>query len=153
VAIINYDGSVREGTEGTVVSMRESNSYHDSDFYATYFDGKEFVEVCYATTRAGCGQAYSTKIDAPSELKQLLGKKEEADRQAHFDEIEKNTFRVGDVCKVVKGRKIPKETTVTIYSIKEDAYGNTNVYTDFKKNEDDKYSVWTNINNLEKIIN
>ena len=42
---------VREFAKGCVVKMREMNGYHDSDFYATYWNGEEFVETCYASTR------------------------------------------------------------------------------------------------------
>ena len=53
--------------KGKVVSLREANGYHDSDFYATFLnDNGEFVDYCYASTR-GWTYANGATIDATPE--------------------------------------------------------------------------------------
>lgn len=52
---------------GRVVSLREMNGYHDSDFYATYQSDHGFNEIEYATTR-GWTYANGASIDATPEV-------------------------------------------------------------------------------------
>lgn len=74
---------------GKVVSLRESNGYNDSDFYATYYDEEKdtFVTIEYATTRAWC-YPNNASIDASPELMQKFKtwKTEQAKRyrEAHY---------------------------------------------------------------------
>ena len=153
MAIINPDGTVKEGTAGMVVAMGEFNGYDDSDFYAIYFNGEEFVKVDYATTRAGCGKAWGTKIDASDELinayyriKKL--RNEIRDSLNFAKRLRENIYNVspGKTCKVVKGRKIPKGEVVVVEMIRKDYYGNFNAKTNYSD------GVWTNINNLEVVV-
>jgi hypothetical protein len=65
--------------------MSERNCYHDSDFFATYYDEKSdsFKTVEYATTRAWTYTA-SAKIDAPKELiEEYERRQKEASRKSH----------------------------------------------------------------------
>lgn len=53
---------------GRVISLREANGYHDSDFYATYMrDDGTITEFQYATTR-GWTYANGAMVDATDEV-------------------------------------------------------------------------------------
>lgn len=55
---------------GCVVKEREANFYHDSDFYATYWDAETgtFKETLFATTRGWCYPCLGTSVDATPEI-------------------------------------------------------------------------------------
>lgn len=53
--------------EGCVVAVGEHNGYHDSDFYATVWNGETFVKIMYATTRAPTYDNHAW-VDASDEL-------------------------------------------------------------------------------------
>jgi hypothetical protein len=71
MALVACDGT--RTYEGKVVAEWERNLYHDSDFFCVVHEGEgadpEFRTIEFATTRAGCGKAFSTAVDAPEELK------------------------------------------------------------------------------------
>jgi hypothetical protein len=109
---------MRTHAVGKVVSLREHNGYHDSDFYATYWDDRmeAFIEVEYASTR-GWSYPNNAVVDAPPELIKKYQEKLEADRkrreQAYRDwrEQEYGPLCVrGDTLEVFKGRKVPVGT-------------------------------------------
>lgn len=56
-----------------VISLRERNGYHDSDFYAKVWDDESQTvkEIEYATTSFWCYPLYNATIDAPEEIKKL----------------------------------------------------------------------------------
>lgn len=58
---------VHDYAHGMVVAEREMNGYHDSDFFATFWDGEKFVEVMVGTTR-GWSYPCGSNIDASPEL-------------------------------------------------------------------------------------
>lgn len=105
--------------EGCVLDTYEHNGYHDSDFYAVCWDQKKktIVDIEYDTTR--CGGGGWAKVDATDEIireayrwYKTIGRgifdKEENPRQA-------KVIRKGDTVKVIRGRKIPKNTVGTIF--------------------------------------
>lgn len=55
---------------GVCLFERESNGYHDSDFYMTYWDEakQEPVTVCFATTRGWTYPCYASSPDATPEV-------------------------------------------------------------------------------------
>lgn len=84
---VKVDGTtvtVRDFADGCVVSLSEANGYHDSDFFATYYDAEtdSFKRVMYATTR-GWTYAAGASIDATPEVREKW--------QAHCDYLEKRS--------------------------------------------------------------
>lgn len=55
---------------GMCVEEFERNGYHDSDFYMTYYvpEKDTFYTNEFATTRAGCGAAFGSCVDASPEI-------------------------------------------------------------------------------------
>ena len=118
MAIINYDGEA--SYTGAVLMEYENNGYHDSDFFAVVWTGAELKTIQFATTRAGCGKAFATKVDATPETWAKVGEfcKShmidilESDAQAKAREISK-----GKRVRVMKGRKVKPGTEGVVFWI------------------------------------
>jgi hypothetical protein len=101
-----------EGTEGKVLSLREKNGYHDSDFYATYWciETNKPISVEYATTRAySLGKAF---IDATDDILTLYkAYQDEKEKVAEMWRNEYNTTKKlleivkGSSVNIIRGRK------------------------------------------------
>jgi hypothetical protein len=101
--------------KGCVLSVREMNGYHDSDFYATVWDDEQNCvrEIFDGTTRFSAPSKYS-RPDASLEVREKarawwareIGPKQSYSvlmgRKAYID--------VGCEVEVIKGRKLPKGT-------------------------------------------
>lgn len=90
----------------------ERNGYHDSDFYMTVWNeekqGPETIQ--FATTRGGCGAAFSSHPCATHEVKAkyeawLINHQRVLSERAA--EVERSNPTFGKKVKVVKGRKVP----------------------------------------------
>lgn len=105
-----------ETHHGVCLFESEYNGYHDSDFYMTVWNvatGKP-EKLEFATTRAGCGAAWGSHVDATPEVKAAYeAYTAELRRQQDAARIEyqRRVPEKGKVIKVVKGRKVAKGTT------------------------------------------
>lgn len=102
---------MKEYAKGAVVSLREANYHDDSDFYATYWDGEKFSEVCYASTR-GWTYPNGAAVDASPEIMEkweahLAALREAAKKAA--EEREKLIPRVGKHCVILPNKGKAKE--------------------------------------------
>lgn len=119
---------------GAVLDDRERNGYDDSDFYAVVWDEAAGTvrTVDYASTRYGGGG--SCQIDATEEVREKarawyrpivaehIRKADEAKRAKQASH-----FRVGDVVRVARGRKVPKGTEGSIRWMGKSYYGGMRV--------------------------
>lgn len=104
--------------EGCVISTRERNGYHDSDFYAIVWDEKNQTvqSVEYATTRFACSTF--ADIDATTEA---LDKAQLDYEQRYLQSLKYQYDRVskvpqkGKMVEVVKGRKVPIGTKGEVF--------------------------------------
>ena len=101
---------------GCVLSIREYNGYHDSDFYATVWDDEQGCvrEIEDGTTRAYAPSKYS-RADATVEVRAKARSWYANDlkiREAARNRLSRSfaAIRVGDEVMVVAGRKIAKGT-------------------------------------------
>lgn len=104
---------------GCVLTTRERNGYHDSDFYAIVWDEhlQQLREIVYASTRFGC-PGCGAKIDATDEVKEKArewlatwaGEKWDLENAAQSKRVE-----IGRDIEVVRGRKIPIGTRGRIF--------------------------------------
>jgi hypothetical protein len=97
---------------GCVVELREGNHYHDSDFYATYYDmdSGAFKEVEYGTTRFW-SYPNGANIDATPEIMALWEAHLKAIRdaaRAREAAYIASLPTVGKTVRVVSGRKLEK---------------------------------------------
>lgn len=122
-------GEVTKTYEGSVLCRRESNGYHDSDFYAIVWDEEEqtLSRVVYATTRGPTNATCA--VDATEEVKEKA-------RDWLHDWARRESLRTqranaekivpGRRVKVVRGRKVPIGTVATVYATRErEIRGNT----------------------------
>lgn len=94
-----------EKIKNKVVALREENLYHDSYFYATFWDEETqtFVEYEYGAT-AYAGGLPGGKIDAPEELIQKYYQHVSVIKEKN--RIAEKNFFPGEVVKIVSGRKM-----------------------------------------------
>jgi len=114
-------GYVVETFKGKVISKREKNGYHDSDFFATVVTSENPIElksIAYATTR-GWTYFNSASIDASEEL-QAKVEAHKAEKKAAWNakiaaeaaDLDSKTPTVGKTVKVISKRsKIAFGTT------------------------------------------
>lgn len=108
---------------GCTLDKFERNGYEDSDFYAVVWDedSQKIAYVEYDTTRApGCGYA---KIDATGDVLRKAYRYYKNEAKVRFDRFQNpylaKEVRKGDTVSVVRGRKIPKGTSATVFWIGE----------------------------------
>lgn len=115
----NYD------YRGVVLSSREDNGYHDSYFYSTVWDldTNSVKEVMTgATAFAGGWYVQPNALPVVKEVAEeslRIAALERAAANARKDAVNSNTWKKGDTFTVVRGRKIPKGTVVTLLSVRE----------------------------------
>ena len=140
---------------GCVLSVREYNGYHDSDFYATVWDEERQCvrEIEDGTTRLYAPSKYS-RADASDEVRAKARNWYATDPKIRASitkclELAFAAIRINDEVKVVAGRKIAKGTTGEVFWIGRDG---------FRKNEYriglrliDGSRVYTALSNLEKL--
>lgn len=120
------DRPARTLFEGAVLTTRERNGYHDSDFYAVVWDEerKELREVEYDTTRfAGGGNAV---VDATDEVKTKASKwlRAWAFRALKAKEIRASMqVEEGRRVRVVSGRKVEHGTAGEVFYTQTCTYG------------------------------
>ncbi len=124
---IRDDIYVRTTYKGCVLTTRERNGYHDSDFYAVVWDEDEqrVLEVEYASTRGWC-IPNNAKADATEEVK--VKAREwlvEWALQQWDDEnkIQAKVVEPGKFVEIVKGRKYPIGTQGWVGYIVEGRWG------------------------------
>ncbi len=104
---------------GCVLDKYEHNGYEDSDFYAICWDEErqKVVEVEYDTTRCG-GSGYA-EIDATEETLRSVYRFYKRMGRCLFDgrtnEEQAKKVQKGDNVRVVRGRKIPKGSTGSVF--------------------------------------
>lgn len=127
--------------EGLVLSLREKNGYHDSDFYATVWNPitRTTSEIMYGTTRASTYNNWAT-VDASEEVQAAAEqarrdaiKDRKADQEAYIDahaqavvqlyQATKMEYVKGAQYEVFKGRNVKKGTVGTLFYVRESNYG------------------------------
>lgn len=110
---------------GVVLSSREDNGYHDSYFYSTIWcleTNTVKEEMTGATAFAGGWYVHPNALPIVREVAaEFLRIKalEDAAQNVERDAIDWGTWKKGDTFTVVRGRKIPKGSTVTLLSVRE----------------------------------
>ena len=125
----DYDRDFR----GYVLGVREMNGYHDSDFYATVWDDEAGCvrEIFDGTTRFAAPSKYSRADASPEVLAKARDwwSTEIGPKRAKETLLSRaNAIEVGSVIKVVKGRKIAKDTVGDVVWKGEDRFA-SNRYT------------------------
>ncbi len=110
--------------EGLVLSLREKNGYHDSDFYAIVWDSESQTPktVYYHTTR-GYSLGWAN-VDATEETKKAFDKwkKQKQKRKAEINKLKKElVVRKNNVVEIFRGRKRKGEIG-TVFWIGKGAY-------------------------------
>jgi len=113
--------------KGCVLTTRERNGYHDSDFYAVVWDEQEqrIRSIEYATTRAWT-YPNSASIDATAEVRAKATTWLVAWAIKQWDDENKIQARMvesGKRVRVVKGRKVPLGTEGWVGWIEDSRYG------------------------------
>jgi hypothetical protein len=153
---------VRTTHEGMVLKTGERNGYDDSDFYAVVWNPvKQCPEVIeYATTRAWT-YANSAEVDATPEVLEAYRQFQirDAVRVLTQDDVEASQEpAAGRLCRVIKGRKLPKGALVIVRRLeaprKFSAYSPSVVeafVADAENPQDPSKWVHTNVKNLAVI--
>ncbi len=100
---------------GCVLGVTENNGYHDSDFFAIVWDNEQ---NCVRTIEDGTTRFYApSKYSRPDASIEVLEKarawwaSEIGPKKAKEALLARaNAIEIGSIVKVVKGRKIPKDT-------------------------------------------
>ena len=103
---------------GSTISKTEKNGYHDSDFYATYWNGEKIVSIQYDTTRfGGYGSAF---VDATDEVLELAKNYETARLQKIQDRLDANAVKNTKLIKkLFKGTKAKTDRIMDFVNNKE----------------------------------
>lgn len=109
-------------TRGYVLSEREHNGYDDSDFFATVWMPEQgrAVEIMWGTTRGAmtCAHGFNAIVDATPEVRAQYDAWRARERRrdiAHEAALRlTDVAAIGNVVRVVKGRKVPKGTSGAI---------------------------------------
>jgi ribosomal protein L24 len=140
---------------GCVLSTREYNGYHDSDFYATVWDEEMGCvrEIEDGTTRCYAPSKYS-RADASEEVRAKARNWYASNagiRASARIRLERafNAIRVGDEVEVVAGRKIVKGTKGEVVWVGRDSF-NPRAYRVGMRLIDGS-RVFTAMGNLEKL--
>ena len=118
---------------GCVLGVTENNGYHDSDFFAIVWDNEQ---NCVRTIEDGTTRAYApSKYHRPDASIEVLEKarawwaSEIGPKKAKETLLARaNAIEVGSIVKVVKGRKIAKDTVGDVVWKGEDRFA-SNRYT------------------------
>ena len=112
---------------GCVLSLRESNGYHDSDFFATVWDEEQGVvrEIFDGTTRCYAPSKYS-RADATEEVQakaRAWWSKQVGHKQAYSVLKGRAAYvDVGAKVEVISGRKVSKGTVGEVFWRGKDAF-------------------------------
>jgi hypothetical protein len=140
---------------GCVLSTREYNGYHDSDFYATVWDEEQGCvrEIEDGTTRCYAPSKYSRADATPEVIAKARNwyASNAGIRAAARIRLERafNAIRVGDEVEVVAGRKIVKGTKGEVVWVGRDSF-NPRAYRVGMRLIDGS-RVFTAMGNLEKL--
>lgn len=121
---------IRTSHVGLVISEREANGYHDSDFYATVWNFEKSApeEILVGSTR-GWTYPNGSNIDASPEIMALYNAYQEAKRLKEVARYEAERAKmpvVGKLVTVTKGRKLPVGTVGEVFYFDKDKYKRSN---------------------------
>ena len=140
---------------GCVLSTREYNGYHDSDFYAIVWDEEQGCvrEIEDGTTRAYAPSKYS-RADASEEVRakaRAWYASNAAIRASARIRLERafNAIRVGDEVKVVAGRKVALDTIGEVVWVGQDRFNPRTYRVGMRISDGSR--VFTALGNLEKL--
>lgn len=136
------------GTRGLVLSEREHNGYSDSDFYAIVWIPEQHraEQICWGTTRcASIGHGDNCVVDADDVVRaQYRAAERERLLAMHAKQRAEALARVdtkGATVIVTRGRKVPRGTTGTVLSAREEVGHRS------------RYGTWTSIRTMLFISN
>ena len=138
---------------GCVLGVTENNGYHDSDFFAIVWDNEQ---NCVRTIEDGTTRAYApSKYHRPDASIEVLEKarawwaSEIGPKKAKETLLARaNAIEVGSIVKVVKGRKIAKDTVGDVVWKGKDAYNRYATRIGIKV---DGKTLFTNMSNVLKL--
>jgi hypothetical protein len=138
---------------GCVLGVTENNGYHDSDFFAIVWDNEQ---NCVRTIEDGTTRAYApSKYHRPDASIEVLEKarawwaSEIGPKKARETLLARaNAIEVGSIVKVVKGRKIAKDTVGDVVWKGKDAYNRYATRIGIKV---DGKTLFTNMSNVLKL--
>ena len=114
----NINGSDEKLYVGKTLNWYERNGYHDSDWYAEVWDDEtnSVKHVLYMTTRCGCsGRAeLDATVDVLRKVYRYM-KKIAAAKFERQNEEQAKKIRKGDTVMIVRGRKVPKGSEVSVF--------------------------------------
>lgn len=138
--------------EGRVLSLREQNYFHDSDWYAVVWDDETEAprDVLYATTR-GATDENSASVDATDAVRAKYEAWRRHQAQLRAEAVaarELRTVRRGKRVRVVGGRKVPLGTVGVVTWIGEGIRGRERVGLTDERGE----VWWTDARNVEVVL-
>lgn len=99
--------SLQQNLMGRVVDHWEYNGYDDSDFYVIFVnDAGEYVSMEYNSTRYAGGSWLNFKDESLWASAEDVQKYEDwSQKVTNLNRLKNGNFKIGDLVKVVKGRK------------------------------------------------